>query len=43
MGAKVGAHVTIRGARANNLRGIDLDVPKHELVVFTGVAGSGKS
>ncbi len=33
----------IRGARANNLTGIDLDLPHDQLVVFTGVSGSGKS
>jgi excinuclease UvrABC ATPase subunit len=38
-----GEHITIRGARANNLRAISLDVPKRQLVVFSGVSGSGKS
>lgn len=33
----------MRGARANNLRGVDLDPPKRRLTVFTGVSGSGKS
>jgi excinuclease ABC A subunit len=33
----------IRGATANNLRGVDVDVPQGVLVVITGVAGSGKS
>jgi excinuclease ABC subunit A len=33
----------IRGARTHNLRNIDLDIPKHQLVVITGLSGSGKS
>ncbi len=35
--------IKIRGARENNLKDIDLDIPKHKLVVLTGVSGSGKS
>lgn len=38
-----GAVIVVRGARVNNLRGVDVDIPKHRLVVFTGVSGSGKS
>src|SRR5262250_1992859 len=35
--------IVIRGARQNNLRNLDLDIPTGELVVVTGVSGSGKS
>ena len=35
--------IRVRGARENNLRGVDLDLPKRRLTVFTGVSGSGKS
>ncbi len=37
------AAIRIRGARQNNLRNLDLDLPLGELVVVTGVSGSGKS
>jgi excinuclease ABC subunit A len=36
-------HIEIRGAREHNLKSIDVDVPKKQLVVMTGVSGSGKS
>ena len=35
--------ILLRGARQNNLKQLDLDIPLHELVVVTGVSGSGKS
>ena len=33
----------MRGARENNLKNISIDIPKHQITVFTGVSGSGKS
>ena len=38
-----GAWIRVRGARTHNLKNIDLDIPKHALVVITGLSGSGKS
>lgn len=35
--------ILIRGARTHNLKNIDLDLPRHQLVVITGLSGSGKS
>src|SRR5919112_817307 len=35
--------IAIRGARQNNLKNIDLDIPRDKLVVITGLSGSGKS
>ena len=35
--------IQVRGARANNLADVSLDIPKRRLTVFTGVSGSGKS
>jgi excinuclease ABC subunit A len=36
-------YLRVRGARTHNLKAIDLDIPKHQLVVITGLSGSGKS
>lgn len=36
-------YIKIRGAKENNLKGIDLDIPRDEFVVLTGLSGSGKS
>ncbi len=38
-----GKNITIRGARGNNLKGVDVDFPLGKLIVVTGVSGSGKS
>lgn len=45
MGIKMDArkYIRIRGANENNLKNIDLDIPRNELVVLTGLSGSGKS
>ncbi len=37
------AKIRVRGAAQHNLRGVDIDLPKNSLIVFTGVSGSGKS
>jgi len=36
-------HIEVRGAREHNLKNIDLDIPRDQLVVITGLSGSGKS
>lgn len=45
MGIKIDArkYIKIRGANENNLKNIDVDIPRNELVVLTGLSGSGKS
>ena len=37
------SHIAIRGARTHNLKNIDLEIPRNQLVVITGLSGSGKS
>ena len=41
--AKTPDEIIIKGARGNNLKNIDLSIPKNQLIVVTGVSGSGKS
>ncbi|MBP6563165.1 MAG: excinuclease ABC subunit UvrA [Neisseriaceae bacterium] len=36
-------YIRIRGARTHNLKNVDLDLPRHKLIVVTGLSGSGKS
>jgi excinuclease ABC subunit A len=38
-----GRVIAIRGAREHNLKNIDIDLPRDQLIVLTGVSGSGKS
>ena len=36
-------HILIKGAKLHNLKNIDVAIPRHKLVVITGLSGSGKS
>ena len=42
-GSSMLTHIRLRGARTHNLKNIDLDIPHQQLVVITGLSGSGKS
>ena len=35
--------IIVKGARENNLKNVDIELPKNKLIVMTGVSGSGKS
>ena len=37
------SQIEIRGARAHNLKQVDVDIPRRKFVVITGISGSGKS
>ncbi len=41
--SNTGSFIEIKGARVNNLKNISIKIPRNELVVFTGLSGSGKS
>lgn len=36
-------NILVKGARVNNLKNIDIEIPRNKLVVITGLSGSGKS
>ena len=38
-----GPSIVVKGARAHNLKRVDIELPKNKLIVMTGLSGSGKS
>ena len=43
IGVKMSRNIVIKGAKVNNLKNIDVTIPRDKLVVLTGLSGSGKS
>ena len=41
--AELNKDIIIKGARENNLKSMDVTIPRNKMVVFTGLSGSGKS
>ena len=42
-GEQMANSIVIKGARVNNLKNIDVEIPRDKLVILTGLSGSGKS
>ena len=40
---KTSNNISIKGARVNNLKNVDLELPRGKFIVITGLSGSGKS
>ena len=41
--SKTNSDIIVKGARVNNLKNIDVEIPRNKLIVVTGLSGSGKS